>query len=619
MRITTRLTLAVFIPVVMAVAIGVALVFSYRDMAEVQRAGDAIRQIRTSITELNLHSLSYALFHEETPKQQFFAEHDRLAQIIAGVRLQTPEQQRLLARVSNDAASLKDYFSELVASYGNDSSAVSSEGEDRMVGRLLLKEYEADSDAALLRSMVDGGIRATETRTICLLALVVVVTSVPLTGMLLRTRNNINASLLRLSKGVTVVGSGDLDSKIDDAGRDEIADLSRAFNHMTADLKAITASKAELESEISDRKRAEESLRESEQRWATTLASIGDAVMATDALGRITFMNSVAEALTGWKLAEALTRPVSDVFNIVNEMTRHPVESPAQRVIREGTVVGLANHTVLVKKDGAEIPIDDSGAPIRDEMGAVTGVVLVFRDITERKLAERMKDEFIGLVSHELKTPLTVVTGAVNVALSQDIPAEDKKLLLEDAAWGAKTMTDIVDNLLELSRWQANRLALRAQLLNLGQVVSEMAARLSKRSDKHPVVAEVAPGLTQVTVDRTRIERILENLISNAIKYSPEGGDVVVSVQQQLDDIVICVRDHGIGIAAEDQSKLFQAFQRLENPSWTGIQGVGLGLVVCKRLVEAHGGRIWVESEPGKGSEFCFTIPVSDEARRVGS
>ena len=140
-------------------------------------------------------------------------------------------------------------------------------------------------------------------------------------------------------------------------------------------------------------KLAEEAVRESEQRWSTTLASIGDGVIAADAEGGVTFMNAVAQGLTGWTLVEAAGKPVTDVFRIINEQTRMTVESPVAKVLREGTVVGLANHTILLKKDGAEVPIDDSGAPIRDKDGNTTGVVLVFRDITDRKVTgEALKE-----------------------------------------------------------------------------------------------------------------------------------------------------------------------------------------------------------------------------------
>ena len=163
---------------------------------------------------------------------------------------------------------------------------------------------------------------------------------------------------------------------------------------MTASLKNVTASKSDLEKEVEERKKAEASLRESEQRWATTLSSIGDAVIATDVAGSITFMNAVAEKLTGWTLREVLGKPLKDVFHLINEETHLEVESPVTKVLEKGMIVGLANHTILVRKDGSEVPLDDSGAPIKDELGNVAGVVLVFHDIFERKIMEKKLEEY---------------------------------------------------------------------------------------------------------------------------------------------------------------------------------------------------------------------------------
>ena len=140
--------------------------------------------------------------------------------------------------------------------------------------------------------------------------------------------------------------------------------------------------------DITERKQAVEALQESEHRYATTLASIGDAVIATDIGGKITFMNKVAEELTSWTLEECLARPAKAIFNIVNEFTRQEVDDPITKVLENGAIVGLANHTILIREDGTEVAIDDSGAPIKDRDGNITGVVLVFRDITERKRAE---------------------------------------------------------------------------------------------------------------------------------------------------------------------------------------------------------------------------------------
>lgn len=367
---------------------------------------------------------------------------------------------------------------------------------------------------------------------------------------------------------------------------------------------------AVLFSDITERKRAEESLRESEQRWATTLASIGDAVIATDAMGRITFMNSVAEGLTGWTSPEATGKPIIEVLHIINEKTREVVENPVTRVIKEAGVVGLANHTILVKKDGTEIPIDDSGAPIRDENSTITGVVLVFRDITERRKAEQIKEEFIGLVSHELRTPMTVITGALNVAMSEGISPEDSKELLHDAERSSQTLAQILDNLVELSRYQSDRLRLTMTRTNVGQLINNIAETEKPRLDSHRLSLTVADDLPPIDVDQVRVGQIIRNLLSNAAKYSPPDTEILISVEKRDGQILIGVKDHGKGISPEDQAKLFHPFERLQETS-ANKPGLGLGLLVCKRLVEAHGGKIWVESERGAGSTFYFSLPVA--------
>ena len=200
-------------------------------------------------------------------------------------------------------------------------------------------------------------------------------------------------SISNLQAETKIIGEGNLDHRIKIDRQDEIGELSQAFNQMTANLKTVTTCKADLENEVEGRKLAETALRESEQRWSTTLSSIGDAVIATDLSGRVMFMNGVAEELTGWTLNETTEKPIRHVFHIINEQNRQEVEDPVAKVLEKGMIVGLANHTVLIRKDGTEVPIDDSGAPIKDKDGNIEGVVLIFRDITERKKAEEAMRE----------------------------------------------------------------------------------------------------------------------------------------------------------------------------------------------------------------------------------
>ena len=236
----------------------------------------------------------------------------------------------------------------------------------------------------------------------------------------------------------------------------------------------------------------------------------------------------------------------------------------------------------------------------------------IFHDITKRKKFEQMKDEFIGMVSHELKTPLTVIIGALNVALIEGITPDERKGLMNDAAVHAEELADMVDNLLELSRHQSNHLSLQIQQTQIEPVVQAVVDRLRNRSAIHHLATDIPPELPPVSIDHIRIERVLNNLVENAIKYSPKGGKVRIFSYHSGDLLVIGVSDEGIGISPEDQIRLFEPFQRLDIQDKYNISGVGLGLRVCRILVETHGGRIWVESEPGKGSTFFFSLPTVD-------
>jgi two-component system sensor histidine kinase EvgS len=233
----------------------------------------------------------------------------------------------------------------------------------------------------------------------------------------------------------------------------------------------------------------------------------------------------------------------------------------------------------------------------------------------ELKLAKKMemiKDEFIGMVSHELKTPLTVIIGGLSVASTEGVSQAQSKELIDGALTSAESLAAIVDNLLELSRHQSNHLTLQKERVDIEPVIQDVLRRLQTRSNKHHLHVSVPPNLPKVIFDKIRLERIVHNLVENAIKYSPQGGDVTVTVQPNDNELIVSVSDQGFGISKEDQSKLFQSFQRLESTKRPYIVGIGLGLRVCQILVEAHRGRIWVESEPGKGATFRFSLPLTE-------
>jgi len=228
------------------------------------------------------------------------------------------------------------------------------------------------------------------------------------------------------------------------------------------------------------------------------------------------------------------------------------------------------------------------------------------------KQIDRLKDEFIGLVSHELRTPLTVILGALSTVITDGdrLSAKETKQLVGDAYSEAELLSNILANLLELARAQANRLQISEEPVNMREIIDTTVNKMKQQMPSHPISVDCDNSIT-VNADRVRLQRILRNLLDNAAKYSAPRTKIEIFVRRNKGEFLVGVRDKGIGIPADKQGMLFEPFQRLE-PQNMNATGTGLGLVVCRRLVEAHGGRIWVESQPGCGSTFQFTLPVPD-------
>jgi PAS domain S-box-containing protein len=357
---------------------------------------------------------------------------------------------------------------------------------------------------------------------------------------------------------------------------------------------------------MAERKKAEEELRETRDYLDNLFNYASAPIIVWNPEFEITRFNHAFEELTGRRASDVLGQKV-DI--LIPQDKRNEALQEIYRTTQKGE-----------RMKGLEIPVQNVDGSIRillwnsatllDADGNTPiATIAQGQDITERLKTEQIKDEFIGLVSHELKTPIAVVMGSVYTAMSKGISKKDAQLLLKDAASSAESLATIVDNLLELSRAQADRLILHKAKVDIAETIGAIADKLRDKSAVHKLVVDIPDGLPPVLADQVRIERIMHNLVDNAAKYSPNGGDIKILVRKRDDCLVIGIKDHGIGISAEDKTKLFQPFERLETNS--GIGGIGLGLNVCRRLVEAQGGRIWVESEPGKGATFFFSLPLA--------
>ncbi len=350
----------------------------------------------------------------------------------------------------------------------------------------------------------------------------------------------------------------------------------------------------------------------------TTLHSIGDAVIASDREGHVVLMNRVAEVLTGWTNAEAQGRPLYEVFRIINETSRAPVESPVDKVRRLGVVVGLANHTLLIRRDGVETHIDDSGAPILDQQGAITGIVLIFRDINDRRKAERalVKAEKLAsagrlsaAIAHEVNNPLEALTNLLYLA-SREAAQPEVRQKIEQAEIEVSRIAHITRQSLGFYKEDA-----AASIFSVANLVNQAVSFYSSRATVKGVLLRTAiVSDVEIFGSTGELRQILSNLISNALDALDAGGTMVLLVRRDRDEQTgkpgarIVVADSGCGIERSKLAAIFEPFYTTK-----GSTGTGLGLWVTRQLLEKHHGRVRVRSATAgsrRGTTFRLFLPA---------
>ncbi len=506
-----------------------------------------------------------------------------------------------------------------------------------------------------------------------------------------------------------------------------------------ATIFAVIAYTYSVRRHVQQQDRATAEIAAQRQFYLTTLVSIGDGVITTDRDGKVTHLNGVSERLTGWTSAEAEGKPLADVFRIVNEATRETVESPTERAIREGVIVGLANHTILLGKDGIERPIDDSAAPIKDPAGNVVGCVLIFRDISGRRQAEieqnesaarfksvvdhvpdgiitfrengaiesfntaaeelfgyeaeevigknvgmlfadpgyqlgqevegnrkdgsvfpletavntfqltdgelstailrditarkkseeelrriaadlseanRRKDAFLATLAHELRNPLAPVRNAVEL-MRLTGPSEDTLQKGREVIERQVThLTRLIDDLLDVSRITRNKLELRLERVQLSEIIFGAVETSSPIIDAkdHRLTVNIPKEPVWLFGDTIRLSQVFMNLLTNAAKYTPVRGRISLTATVEGNEVLVVVKDDGIGIAPEAQPHLFEMFFQAHGMPDSPQSGLGIGLSLVRHLVELHGGIVAMRSEgKDKGSEFSVRLPLAPE------
>lgn len=378
--------------------------------------------------------------------------------------------------------------------------------------------------------------------------------------------------------------------------------------------------------ELIKREKAENALMESEDKFAKISTSAQDAIIMIDNKGMITFWNRAAEKMFNYTKEEVMGKDLHEL--IAPAEYRNSYKQGLARFMTEGKghAIGTIISLKARKKTGDEFPVELSLSSfvLRDGTWNAAGII---RDITYRKKAEealidatstaeaanRTKSEFLANMSHELRTPLNSIIGFSDMLLEGTVGDLNEKQTkyIKNVSTSGRHLLTVINDILDLSKVDSGRMKILYEKFTINEVLDDVKNTLAHFAISRSITLnfETEPGLREIYADKLKLKQILYNLVSNAIKFTPEKGSVYISASARSDMLHVEVRDTGIGINADDQKKLFTAFTQLDSAYSRKYQGTGLGLVLVKKFVEMHEGSVWVESETGKGSNFMFEIP----------
>ena len=398
--------------------------------------------------------------------------------------------------------------------------------------------------------------------------------------------------LQAIQRGTTAIAAGDLDHRLEVETGDELEALAKEFNHMAGRLKDSYGQVAEGQGRI-----------------LAAIEASKDAIWVSDAERHLLMVNSAMERLIGRDRDELLGQTCRDLLGLCDPGGASLCDASCpflQATYDTGSIEGR-----ITAVSGADTWAEISYGCVRDPSGRVVGMVHILRDLTQRIELERLKDEFISLVSHELRTPLNHIKGFATTLLQTDVEwdAAMQRDFLGSISREADRLANLVEKILHLSRLETGGLPMEKEWYQVDDLVDEALQRLRNVAANQRVDLALSPALPALFVDGREIEVVLMNLIENAAKYSAPDAPITLGTELRADRVVFSVADQGPGIPHEHAERIFERFYRV-NSAGRRVPGIGLGLAICKRIIEAHDGSIWVASTPGVGSHFCFSLPL---------
>lgn len=354
---------------------------------------------------------------------------------------------------------------------------------------------------------------------------------------------------------------------------------------------------------------------------AGLLLASADAILAVDVQRRVQRMNPALQELTGVSEFRATGKRCEELFNCHRENGEYACGQtcPFEKVLTTGDMV--TDHVFgATNAAGATKWVAGAYAPVRDLDGNIVLAIGSIRDVTSGREMEHLQQDFVSIVSHELRGPLTAIKGFVSTLLlkSDRLSPETREEFLVTINDQADRLNELVEDLLNVSRIESKRLKLNLVELDVEALLRKLMSQFSAKWGDRMIIIDADPAAPLLMADNSRLEEIFINLIDNAVKYSPGGGDINIGIAQRAGSLEVSVEDHGIGMKPEDITNLFRKFHRVSSTETRDIGGTGLGLYIVKDLVEAHGGRIVVTSAPGVGSTFTLNFPLRQNAEAAG-
>jgi PAS domain S-box-containing protein len=367
-----------------------------------------------------------------------------------------------------------------------------------------------------------------------------------------------------------------------------------------ADQAAIAVHNARLYQQLAQEK----------HRLDAIIQNSADGVMILDTQRRVRVFNRALEEMTGWSAEEALGQPCSRVLALKDRQGKDICEATCPLPQHESEE-HLYVEGDIERPDSSVITVGITYSPLYDREGCLVSVIANVRDITRFREAEEMKSTFVSVISHELKSPVSIIKGYADTLRREDAQWDTDTLSqgLSVIAEESDRLNKLIDNLLDASRLQASAFKLELSYVQVDKLAEKVLEEFRTQSNEHMFTLDFPPGFPAVRGDVERLRQVLTNLLSNAIKYSPRGGLIRTGGWADDDWLYVYVADEGIGIHKSEQEHVFERFYRAESPLTPRTEGAGLGLYLCKEVVEAHDGKIWVQSEPGRGAKFIFKLP----------